>query len=153
MRRPSFPFNPFDLTSLAEGAFPLIESVSSSSIAIRELLRRGGQAASPANITGIGFSPDRAAGGFLYGDTSLSFVLNFNHNPVNAPKCPFEQLSPRWAMRTDGTSAERQPTSLIPGRVTDQRAQRASLAIDGARPLGPSRDDDHYHSRVTSSGR
>src|SRR6478672_7697522 len=48
---------------------------------------------SPANIVpGIGLSPDKMlqARLFSYGDTQrYRLGINFNHIPVNAPKCPF----------------------------------------------------------------
>src|SRR3546814_2164877 len=61
---------------------------------------------SPANIVpGISFSPDKVLQGrlFSYGDTQrYRLGVNFNHIPVNAPKCPFRSYHREGAMRTDG---------------------------------------------------
>jgi aerobic-type carbon monoxide dehydrogenase small subunit (CoxS/CutS family) len=61
---------------------------------------------SPANIVpGIGFSPDKMlqARLFSYGDTQrYRLGINFNHIPVNAPKCPFQSYHRDGKMRTDG---------------------------------------------------
>jgi catalase len=101
--------NPFDLTKVwPQGDYPLIE------VGAMELNRYPDnyfaeveQAAfSPANIVpGIGFSPDRMLQGrlFSYGDTQrYRLGVNFNHIPVNAPKCPVHCYSRDGAMRTDG---------------------------------------------------
>jgi len=60
---------------------------------------------SPANIVpGIGFSPDKMLQGrlFSYGDTQrYRLGINFNHIPVNAPKCPFHSYHRDGQMRTD----------------------------------------------------
>ena len=94
--------NPFDLTKVWPKAdYPLIE------VGVMELNRYPDnyfaeveQAAfSPANVVpGIGFSPDRMlqARLFSYGDTQrYRLGVNFNHIPVNAPRCPFHRLSSR----------------------------------------------------------
>src|SRR6201992_187634 len=105
--------NPFDLTKVWPKAdYPLIE------VGVMELNRypenyfaEGAQAAfSPANVApGISWSPDKMLQGrlFSYGDTQrYRLGVNFNHIPVNAPKCPF-QSSPRdGKMRTDGNLGE-----------------------------------------------
>ncbi|WP_044558993.1 catalase [Azospirillum sp. B4] len=102
--------NPFDLTKTWPKAdYPLIE------VGVMELNRNPEnvfaeveQAAfSPANIVpGIGFSPDKMlqARLFSYGDAQrYRLGVNFNHIPVNAPKCPFHNSYHRdGAMRTDG---------------------------------------------------
>ncbi|MDI7863519.1 catalase [Rhizobiaceae bacterium n13] len=101
--------NPFDLTKVWPHAdYPLIE------VGVLELNRNPQnvfaeveQAAfSPANIVpGIGFSPDRMlqARLFSYGDAQrYRLGVNFNHIPVNAPKCPFHSYHRDGAMRTDG---------------------------------------------------
>lgn len=101
--------NPFDLTKVwPHRDFPLIE------VGVMELNRYPDnyfaeveQAAfSPANIVpGIGFSPDRMlqARLFSYGDTQrYRLGVNFNHIPVNAPRCPFHSYHRDGAMRTDG---------------------------------------------------
>jgi catalase len=101
--------NPFDLTKVWPKAdYPLIE------VGVMELDRypenyfaEVEQAAfSPANIVpGIGFSPDKMlqARLFSYGDTQrYRLGVNFNHIPVNAPKCPFLSYHRDGKMRTDG---------------------------------------------------
>jgi catalase len=101
--------NPFDVTKVwSKADYPLIE------VGVMELNRYPDnyfaeveQAAfSPANIVpGIGFSPDKMLQGrlFSYGDTQrYRLGVNFNHIPVNAPKCPFHSYHRDGAMRTDG---------------------------------------------------
>ena len=101
--------NPFDLTKVwPKAEYPLIE------VGVMELNRYPDnyfaeveQAAfSPANIVpGIGFSPDKMLQGrlFSYGDTQrYRLGINFNHIPVNAPKCPFQSYHRDGKMRTDG---------------------------------------------------
>ncbi|HLG82025.1 MAG TPA: catalase [Bradyrhizobium sp.] len=101
--------NPFDLTKVWPKAdYPLIE------VGVMELNRwpdnyfaEVEQAAfSPANVVpGIGFSPDKMlqARLFSYGDTQrYRLGVNFNHIPVNAPKCPFHTYHRDGAMRSDG---------------------------------------------------
>jgi len=103
------PYNPFDLTKVwPHKDYPPI------TIGILELNRNPDnyfaeieQAAfSPSNIVpGIGFSPDKMlqARLFSYGDTQrYRLGVNFNHIPVNAPKCPFHSYHRDGKMRTDG---------------------------------------------------
>jgi catalase len=103
--------NPFDLTKVWPKAdYPLIE------VGVMELNRypenyfaEVEQAAfSPANIVpGIGFSPDRMlqARLFSYGDTQrYRLGVNFNHIPVNAPRCPVHSYHRDGKMRTDGNA-------------------------------------------------
>src|SRR5438309_2479559 len=105
----SYHLNPFDLTKVwPHRDYPLIE------VGVMELNRNPEnffadveQAAfSPANIVpGIGFSPDKMLQGrlFSYGDTQrYRLGINFNHIPVNAPKCPFRSYHRDGKMRTDG---------------------------------------------------
>ena len=100
--------SPFDLTKVwSKKDYPLIE------VGVRELNRYPDnffaeveQAAfSPANVVpGIGFSPDKMlqARLFSYGDTQrYRLGVNFNHIPVNAPKCQFHSYHRDGAMRTD----------------------------------------------------
>jgi catalase len=106
---------------------------------------------SPANIIpGIGFSPDKMlqARLFSYGDTQrYRLGVNFNHIPVNAPKCPFHSYHRDGAMRTDGNLG-RTPTYFpnSHGEWNDQPAlAEASLQIDGDAAHWDHRvDDDHY---------
>ena len=101
--------NPFDLTKVwPKRDYPLIE------VGVMELncypdnyFAEVEQAAfSPANIVpGIGFSPDKVLQSrlFSYGDTQrYRLGVNFNHIPVNAPKCPFQSYHRDGQMRTDG---------------------------------------------------
>jgi catalase len=101
--------SPFDLTKVWPKAdYPLIE------VGVMELNRypenyfaEVEQAAfSPANIVpGISFSPDKVLQGrlFSYGDAQrYRLGINFNHIPVNAPKCPFVSYHRDGKMRTDG---------------------------------------------------
>jgi catalase len=150
----AFPFNPFDLTKVwPKAAFPLIE------VGFFELNRNPEnffaeveQAAfSPANIVpGIGFSPDKMLQGrlFSYGDAQrYRLGVNFNHIPVNAPKCPFHSYHRDGAMRTDGNLG-RTPTYFpnSRGEWTDQPLlNEPPLAIDGSAAHWDHRvDDDHY---------
>ncbi|MEH2548949.1 catalase [Bradyrhizobium sp. AZCC 2262] len=106
--------NPFDLTKVWPKAdYPLIE------VGEMELNRypenyfaEVEQAAfSPANIVpGIGFSPDRMlqARLFSYGDTQrYRLGVNFNHIPVNAPRCPVHSYHRDGKMRTDGNASSK----------------------------------------------
>jgi catalase len=101
--------NPFDVTKVWPKAdYPLSE------VGVLELNRYPDnyfaeveQAAfSPANIVpGIGFSPDKMlqARLFSYGDAQrYRLGVNFNHIPVNAPKCPFQSYHRDGKMRVDG---------------------------------------------------
>ena len=118
--------NPFDLTKVwPKKDYPLIE------VGVMELNRYPDnyfaeveQAAfSPANVVpGIGFSPDKMlqARLFSYGDTQrYRLGVNFNHIPVNAPKCPFHSY------HRDGQDAH--------GRQSGRHAQ---LPSQQRRPVG-----------------
>src|ERR1700724_60211 len=137
----AFPFNPFDLTKVwPKAAFPLIE------VGFFELNRSPenffaevAQAAfSPANIVpGVGFSPDKMlqARLFSYGDAQrYRLGVNFNHIPVNAPKCPFHSYHRDGAMRTDGdrgATLSYEPNGYGEWQEQPEYAEPA-LAIDGA---------------------
>lgn len=149
-----FPFNPFDLTKVWPKAdYPLQE------VGVFELNRNPEnffaeveQAAfSPANIVpGISVSPDKMlqARLFSYGDTQrYRLGVNFNHIPVNAPKCPFHSYHRDGAMRTDGNLGRTPsyfPNSL--GEWQDQPAlHEPPLPINGDAAHWDHRvDDDHY---------
>ena len=101
--------NPFDLTKVWPKAdYPLIE------VGEMELNRNQENyfaeveqsAFSPANIVpGISFSPDKMlqARLFSYADAQrYRLGVNFNHIPVNAPRCPVHSYHRDGAMRTDG---------------------------------------------------
>lgn len=150
----AFRFNPFDLTKVwPKAEFPLTE------VGVLELNRNPDnvfaeveQAAfSPANVVpGIGFSPDRMlqARLFSYGDAQrYRLGVNFNHIPVNAPKCPFHSYHRDGAMRTDGNLGATPaywPNSQ--GAWVDRSdLHEPSLALDGAAARWDHRvDDDHY---------
>jgi catalase len=150
----NFPFNPFDLTKVwPKAGYPLIE------VGYFELNRNPENvfaeveqpAFSPANIvSGIGYSPDKMLQGrlFSYGDAQrYRLGVNFNHIPVNAPKCPFHSYHRDGAMRTDGNLGGTPtyfPNSL--GEWNDQpRLNELPLEVDGAAAHWEHRvDDDHY---------
>ena len=141
--------NPFDLTKVwPKQDYPLIE------VGVMELNRYPDnyfaeveQAAfSPANIVpGIGFSPDKVlqARLFSYGDTQrYRLGINFNHIPVNAPKCPFQSYHRDGQMRTDGNlggTLSFHPNSA--GPVGEPARFRRAADAGGRRrgALGPSR--------------
>src|ERR1700731_4763154 len=146
--------NPFDVTKVwPQADYPLIE------VGELELNRwpenyfaEVEQAAfSPANIVpGIGFSPDRMLQGrlFSYGDTQrYRLGVNFNHIPVNAPKCPFQSYHRDGAMRTDGNLGGT-PTYFPNSRgegIDQPRLNEPPLEITGAAaPWGHRVEDDHW---------
>src|SRR5271155_2539981 len=141
--------SPFDLTKVWPKAnYPLIE------VGVMELNRypenyfaEVEQAAfSPANVVpGISFSPDKMLQGrlFSYGDTQrYRLGVNFNHIPVNAPKCPFHSYHRDGQMRTDGNLGA--TTSYNPNsqRLWDNQPEYAEL------PLSLEGDVDHYDHRL-----
>jgi catalase len=149
-----FPFNPFDLTKvLPKADFPLIE------VGYFELNRNPEnvfaeveQAAfSPANVVpGISFSPDKMlqARLFSYGDAQrYRLGVNFNHIPVNAPKCPYHSYHRDGAMRSDGNLGG---TPTYSPNSRDEWADQPNLnepplEIEGAAAHWDHRvDDDHY---------
>jgi catalase len=146
--------NPFDLTKVwPKAEYPLIE------VGVMELNRypenyfaEVEQAAfSPANIVpGIGFSPDKVlqARLFSYGDTQrYRLGVNFNHIPVNAPKCPFRSYHRDGKMRTDGnlggTVSFNPNSSGLWDDQPDFAEPRMLLAGDAAR-FDHRLDDDHW---------
>jgi catalase len=88
---------------------------------------------SPANVVpGISFSPDKMLQGrlFSYGDTQrYRLGVNFNHIPVNAPKCPFHSYHRDGQMRTDGNLGA--TTSYNPNsqRLWDDQPEYADLRL------------------------
>lgn len=146
--------NPFDLTKVWPHAeYPLIE------VGVLELSRNPDnffaeveQAAfSPANIVpGISFSPDRMlqARLFSYGDAQrYRLGVNFNHIPVNAPKCPFHSFHRDGAMRTDGNLGAM--VAYAPNShgqwLTEARAAEPPLPLDGDATHWDHRTvEDHY---------
>jgi catalase len=101
---------------------------------------------SPANVVpGISWSPDKMlqARLFSYGDTQrYRLGVNFNHIPVNAPKCPFHSYHRDGQMRTDGNLGA--TTSYNPNSqgLWDNQPEYAepALALEG--------DADHYDHRL-----
>ncbi|WP_407179896.1 catalase [Bradyrhizobium sp. STM 3562] len=147
--------NPFDLTKVwPKAEYPLIE------VGVMELNRwpdnyfaEVEQAAfSPANVVpGIGFSPDKMlqARLFSYADTQrYRLGVNFNHIPVNAPKCPFHSYHRDGAMRTDGNlgaTPNYWPNSKGAWIDRDPRLAEPPLEWSGAATHWDHRvDDDHY---------
>ncbi|OAF10215.1 catalase [Bradyrhizobium centrolobii] len=151
----AFRFNPFDLTKVWPKAdYPLIE------VGVMELNRYPDnyfaeveQAAfSPANVVpGIGFSPDKMLQGrlFSYGDTQrYRLGVNFNHIPVNAPKCPFLSYHRDGAMRADGNlgaTPNYWPNSKDAWTDRDASLIEPPLPLLGDATYWDHRvDDDHY---------
>jgi catalase len=147
-------FNPFDVTKVwPKSAFPLIE------VGHFELNRNPEnyfaeveQAAfSPANVVpGISFSPDKMlqARLFSYGDAQrYRLGVNFNHIPVNAPKCPFHSYHRDGAMRTDGNLGG--TPSYFPNSrnewIDNPALNEPPMPLWGAADHYDHRvDDDHY---------
>jgi catalase len=146
--------NPFDLTKVwPHKDYPLHE------VGVMELNKNPEnhfaeveQAAfSPANVVpGVSFSPDRMlqARLFSYGDAQrYRLGVNFNHIPVNAPRCPFHSYHRDGQMRTDGNlggTISYQPNSK---GVWDNSPEYAepTLAMTGAADRYDHYvDDDHY---------
>ncbi|CAN7498288.1 catalase [Pseudoxanthomonas sp. LjRoot143] len=146
--------NPFDLTKVwPKAEYPLMEvGVLTLDRNPENFFAEVEQAAfSPANIVpGIDFSPDRMlqARLFSYGDAQrYRLGVNFNHIPVNAPKCPFASYHRDGAMRTDGNLG-RTPT-YYPNSVgvwhDHPELQQAPLPLEGdVRHWDHYVDDDHY---------
>src|ERR1700689_448536 len=145
----AFPFNPFDLTKVwPKGEFPLIE------VGYFELDRNPEnyfaeveQAAfSPANVVpGISFSPDKMLQGrlFSYGDAQrYRLGVNFNHIPVNAPKCPFHSYHRDGQMRTDGNLGATTTYNPNSQGLWDNQPEYAE------QPLSLEGDANHYDHRL-----
>ena len=151
----AFRFNPFDLTKVwPKAEYPLIE------VGVMELNRwpdnyfaEVEQAAfGPSNVVpGISFSPDRMlqARLFSYGDTQrYRLGINFNHIPVNAPKCPFQSYHRDGQMRTDGNlgaTPSYWPNSKGAWMDRNEALIEPPLPIEGdATYWNHLVDDDHY---------
>jgi catalase len=146
--------NPFDLTKVWPKAdYPLIE------VGEMELNRNQANyfaeteqsAFSPANVVpGIGFSPDKMlqARLFSYADAQrYRLGVNFNHIPVNAPKCPYHSYHRDGAMRMDGNLGATTPYHPnTAGLWSDQPAfAEPPMPTDGAIAHWDHRvDDDHW---------
>src|SRR6202790_1086033 len=150
----TYRWNPFDLTKVWPHAdYPLIE------VGILELNRNPEnyfgeveQAAfSPANIVpGIGHSPDKMLQGrlFSYGDTQrYRLGINFNHIPVNAPRCPFETYHRDAKRGTDGNLGGTLTYNPNSAGLWDNQPDFAEppLALEGDAAHWDHRvDDDHW---------
>ena len=146
--------NPFDLTKVwPKAEYPLIE------VGVMELNRypenyfaEVEQAAfSPANVVpGISFSPDKMlqARLFSYRDTQrYRLGVNFNHIPVNAPKCPFHSYHRDGKMRTDGNLGTTKSYNPNSQGLWDNQPEYADLplALEGdARHYDHRLEDDHW---------
>jgi catalase len=146
--------NPFDLTKVwPKAEYPLMPvGVMELNRTPENVFAEVEQAAfSPANIVpGIGFSPDKMlqARLFSYGDTQrYRLGVNFNHIPVNAPKCPYHSYHRDGAMRVDGNAGATPSYFPNGGGVWPDRPDLAEppLPIEGAAAHWDHRvDDDHY---------
>jgi catalase len=146
--------NPFDVTKVwPKGEYPL------HPVGTLELNRNPDNffaeteqvAFSPANIVpGIGFSPDRMlqARLFSYGDAQrYRLGVNFNHIPVNAPRCPFQSYHRDGAMRTDGNLGATKTYFPNSAGVWDVAPglEEPALELDGAAAHWDHRvDEDHW---------
>src|SRR5438046_8981587 len=147
--------NPFHLTKVwPKKDYPLI------AVGVMELNRypenyfaEVEQAAfSPANIApGIGFSPDKMLQARLFsdGDTQrYRLGVNFNHIPVNAPKCPYHAYHRDGALRTDGNLGATPtywPNSKGAWIDRNPALIEPPLPIEGDATYWDHRvDDDHY---------
>jgi catalase len=147
--------NPFDLTKVwPKGDYPLIE------VGEMELNRNPDNffaeteqsAFSPANVVpGISFSPDKMlqARLFSYGDTQrYRLGVNFNHIPVNAPRCPFTSYHRDGKMRTDGNLGATPtywPNSKDAWIDHQETLMEPPLALSGDAAHWDHRvDEDHY---------
>jgi len=142
------PYNPFDLTKVWPHAdYPLIE------VGVMELNRNPEnyfaeieQAAfSPANVVpGISHSPDKMLQFriFSYADAHrYRLGVNYEHLPVNRPRCPVATYHRDGAMRFDdngGGSVNYEPNSFG-GPTEDAKYLEPSLKISG--------DADRYDHR------
>src|SRR6478736_6086562 len=99
---------------------------------------------------GIGFSPDKMLQGRLsYGDTQrYRLGVNFNHIPVNAPRCPVRSYHRDGAMRTDGNLGATPtywPNSKGAWMDRNEALIEPPLPIEGDATYWDHRvDDDHY---------
>jgi catalase len=146
--------NPFDLTKVwPKGEYPLIE------VGVMELNRYPDNyfaqveqvAFSPANIVpGIGFSPDKMLQGrlFSYGDAQrYRLGVNFNHIPINAPKCPFRSYHRDGKMRIDdnlGGTTSFNPNSAALWDDQPAYAELAQSLDSEAKHWDHRVDDDHW---------
>lgn len=142
--------NPFDVTKVwPKGEYPLIEvgEIELNRYPDNYFAEVEQAAFSPANVVpGIGYSPDRMlqARLFSYGDAQrYRLGVNFNHIPVNAPKCPYHSYHRDGAMRTDGNLGA--TTSYWPNSRDTWRGAEPALAEP---LLGLDGDAGHWDHRV-----
>jgi catalase len=141
-------YNPFDLTKVwPHKEFPMID------VGVMELNRNPDnyfaeveQASfSPANmVQGVSHSPDKMLQFriFSYADAHrYRLGVNYEHLPVNQPKCPYHNYNRDGAMRFDDNgkgSVNYEPNSLD-GPVEDHKYKEPPLKIEG--------DMDRYDHR------
>jgi catalase len=152
----TYRFNPFDLTKTwSQKDYPLIE------VGTLELNRNPEnyfaeveQAAfDPGNVVpGIGFSPDKMLQGrlFAYADAARYRIgTNYEHLPVNAPKCPVHNYQRDGALRFDGNgggSVNYEPNSFG-GPAQCGCAQEPALDIAGTAFNYDHREDKDYYTQ------
>jgi catalase len=135
------PYDPFDLTKVWPHAdYPLIE------VGVLELNRNPDNyfaeveqsTFSPANVVpGIGHSPDPMLQLriFSYADAHrYRLGVNYEHIPVNRPRCPVHSYHRDGAMRTDGNGGggvHYEPNSFG-GPAPDPALREPPLALSGA---------------------
>jgi len=152
----TYHINPFDLTKVwPHKEHPLIQvGVMELNQNPENFFAEVEQAAfSPANIVpGVGFSPDKMlqARLFSYGDTQrYRLGVNFNHIPVNAPRCPVHAYHRDGKMRVDGNLGRTLhyfPNSR--GEWNDRPdLSEPPLAIEGDAGHWDHRVDDDYFSQ------
>src|SRR3546814_11339257 len=95
---------------------------------------------------------------FSYGDTQrYRLGVNFNHIPVNAPKCPFRSYHRDGAMRTDGNLGAKPtywPNSKGAWMDRNEALIEPPLEVEGdAAWWDHSVDDDHYEQPGNPQGR
>jgi len=149
--------NPFDLTKVwPKGEYPLIEvgEIELNRYPDNYFAEVEQAAFSPANIVpGIGYSPDKMlqARLFSYGDAQrYRLGVNFNHIPVNAPKCPFHSYHRDGAMRSDGNlgaTPSYWPNSKGTWMGNDPAHAELPLAIEGAADHWDHRVDEDYYEQ------
>jgi catalase len=153
----TYRINPFDLTKVWPFKdYPRIE------VGVLELNRNPvnffaevEQAAfSPANLVpGMDFSPDRMLQGrlFAYPDAHRYRVgTNFQHLPVNAPRCPVHTHHRDGGMRFDGNggSGPNYDPNSFGGPTQNRDYRETPLALNGAADRYDHRVDSDYYSQA-----
>src|SRR6201991_1124246 len=150
----TYHINPFDLTKVwPHKEHPLIQvGVMELNQNPENFFAEVEQAAfSPANIVpGVGFSPDKMlqARLFSYGDTQrYRLGVNFNHIPVNAPRCPVHAYHRDGKMHVDGNLGSTLTYHPNSAGLWDNRPDFAEppLPVEGDAAHWDHRvDDDHW---------